>query len=188
VTDRTIARRWVRALFELALEAKDAERVLDDLRQVEQKLASDGETRMTLFDPRATKAVKKAAVAKLLPASAQPLARDFAAMAIDRGREPILAVAHEEFAALLRDARGEELAEVVSAAPLDAESKTALLAKLEELTRKKITLQERVDASLLGGMRVRVGSMLLDGSVKRRLAGMREELLRVALPKAAAGG
>jgi F-type H+-transporting ATPase subunit delta len=186
--ERTIARRWVRALFELALEAKDAERVLDDLRQLGQKLASDGATRATLFDPRATKDVKKAAAAKLLPAAAQPLARDFAAMAIDRGREEILAVAHEEFATLLREAHGEELAEVVSAAPLDAEAKSALLARLEELTRKKITLQERVDASLLGGMRVRVGSMLLDGSVKRRLAGMRDDLLRVALPKAAAGG
>jgi F-type H+-transporting ATPase subunit delta len=120
--ERTIARRWVRALFELALEAKDAERVLDDLRQFGQKLATDGGTRATLFDPRATKDVKKAAVGKLLPASAQPLSRDFAAMAIDRGREEILAVAHEEFAALLREARGEALAEVVSAAPLDAEA------------------------------------------------------------------
>jgi len=188
VTDRTIARRWVRALFELALESDDADRVRDDLRQLGERLASDGESRAMLLDPRATVAVKKAAVEKLLPDSARPLTRDFARMAVDRGREGILAAVHEEFTASLREQRGEAVAEVVSAAPLDAESKTALLAKLEELTRKKITLQERVDASFFGGMRVRVGSMLLDGSVKRRLAGMREELLRVALPKAAAGG
>lgn len=185
MTDRTIARRWVKALFELALESNDADRVADDLRQLGEKLASDGDTRAMLFDPRATVAVKKAAVEKLLPASARPLTRDFASMAVDRGREEILAVAHEEFVASLREERGEAVAEVVSAAPLDAESKTALLARLEELTRRRITLQERVDASVLGGVRVRVGSMLLDGTVKRRLAGMRDELLRVALPKSA---
>lgn len=188
MTDRTIARRWVRALFELALEAKEADRVLDDLRAFDAKLAAEGETRALLLDPRATVAVKKAAVEKLLPASARPLTRDFAAMALDRGREEILAYAHEEFAASLREERGEAVAEVVSAAPLDAESKTALLAKLEELTRKRITLQERVDANVLGGVRVRVGSLLLDGTVRRRLAGMRDELLRVALPKSAANG
>ncbi len=186
MTDRTIARRWVRALFELALESNEADRVQEDLRQLEQKLAEDGETRALLLDPRASVAVKKAAAEKLLPASARPLTRDFAAMAVDRGREAILAAAHEEFAASLREERGEAVAEVVAAAPLDAESKTALLARLEELTRRRITLQEKVDASVLGGLRVRVGSLLLDGTVKRRLAGMRDELLRVALPKTAA--
>jgi F-type H+-transporting ATPase subunit delta len=186
VTERTIARRWVRALFELALEAEEAERVQDDLRHLAERLAADGAARAKLADPRTGKRAKSEAAEKLLPAAARPLSRDFVAMAVARGREEILPIAHEEFAAMGRDQRGEALAEVVSAAPLDADAKTALLSRLEDLTRRKITLQERVDAGLIGGLRVRVGSMLLDGSVKRRLAGMRDELRRVALPKAPA--
>jgi F-type H+-transporting ATPase subunit delta len=185
VTERTIARRWVRALLELALEANEADSVLGDLRQFGERSAGDVAARAALDDPRASKTVKKESAGRLLPPSAKALTRDFVNMAIDRGRAEILAVAHEEFAAMLRDQRGEAVAEVVSSAALDAESKTALLIQLEKLTRKKITLHERIDASLRGGLRVKVGSLLLDGSGTRRLSQMREELMRVALPKPA---
>jgi ATP synthase F1 delta subunit len=172
----------VRALFELALEAHEADGVRDDLRQLGERSAADVAARATLADPRASKVVKKEAAGRLLPASAKALTRDFVNMAIDRGRAEILAVAHEEFTEMLREQRGEAVAEVVSTAPLDAESKAALVTRLEQLTKKKVTLSERVDATLRGGMRVRVGSMLLDGSVTRRLSQMRAELLRAALP------
>jgi F-type H+-transporting ATPase subunit delta len=183
VTERTIARRWVRALLELALEINEADGVAADLRQFGERSAADVAARAMLDDPRSSKAVKKEAAGRLLPASARALTRDFVNMAIDRGRAEILAVAHEEFAEMLREQRGEAIAEVVSTAPLDAESKTALLIKLEKLTQKKVTLHERVDATLRGGLRVRVGSMLLDGSGTRRLSQMRDELMRAALPK-----
>ena len=186
MTERTIARRWVRALFELALESSEAnaaDGVAEDLRQLAERSAADVAARATLDDPRASAVVKKEAAGRLLPASAKALTRDFVNMAIDRGRAEILGVAHEEFAGMLRDQRGEAVADVTSTAPLDAESKTALLIRLEQLTRKKITLHERVDATLRGGMRVKVGSMLLDGSGARRLSQMRTELMRAALPK-----
>ena len=64
------------------IEAKMDSSVAEDLRKLGERLASDGEARAQLLDPRATVAVKKAAAEKLLPASARPLARDFAAMAV----------------------------------------------------------------------------------------------------------
>jgi F-type H+-transporting ATPase subunit delta len=181
VTERTIARRWVRALFELALEANEADAVLGDLRSLAERSGSDVASRATLADPRASKAVKKEAAGKLLPATARPLTRDFVMMAIDRGRAEILAVAQDEFAAMLREQRGEAVAEVVTTAKLDEESRSALKSRLEQMTRRKITLEEKVDATLRGGLRVKVGSLLLDGSVARRLAQMRDELLRAPL-------
>jgi F-type H+-transporting ATPase subunit delta len=183
VTERTIARRWVRALFELSLEAKEADAVLGDLRSLGERSAADVSARATLADPRASKAVKKEAAGKLLPAGARPLTKDFVMMAIDRGRAEILAVAPDEFLAMLRDERGEAVAEVVTTAKLDDESRSLLKSRLEQMTRRKITLEEKVDATLRGGLRVKVGSLLLDGSVTRRLAQMRDELMRAALPK-----
>lgn len=183
MTERTIARRWVRALFELALEANEGDAVLGDLQKLAERLLSDVAAQATLSDPRATKAQKKETAGRLLPPAARALTKDFVNMAIDRGRAEVLAVAHDEFTAMLLDQRGEAVAEVVSTAPLDAESRSALKSRLEQLTRRKITLQERVDATLRGGLRVKVGSLLLDGSVNRRLSQMRDELMRAPLPK-----
>jgi len=182
VTERTIARRYVRALFELALEQEAADAVLDDLTRLEAAIASDPGRAAALFDPRADLRARREAAAALVPDGARPLTQDFAAFLVERRREEILPVAAEEFATLLREQRGEVVAEVVAAAPLDPDAREALVARLEEITRKKVALQEKVDASLLGGVRVKVGSTLLDGSVRRRLAGVREDLLRVALP------
>lgn len=187
MTERTIARRYVRALFELALEQGDAEAVAHDLAALLARLAKEPQQLAALLDPRATIAAKHAAVDRLFEASAKPLTRDFARFVIDRRREQVLALAADEFAAMLREQRGEAIAEVVSAAPLGPAEREALLARLGELTKRKIALQEQVDPALLGGMRVKVGSMLLDGSARRRLAGMKDDLLRVAMPQAAAG-
>lgn len=184
MTERTIARRYVRALFELALEQGAADAVLADLTRLLEALAQAPARLSTLLDPRAAAAAKRGVVEQALGGSARPLTQDFCRLLIDRKRERLLLLAAQEFAVLLREQRGEAVAEVVSAAPLDGEARVALTARLGELTRRKVTLQESVDASLLGGVRVKVGSMLLDGSARRRLAGMRDELMRVALPRA----
>jgi len=181
MTERAIARRYVRALFELALEQGAADGVLADLEGMNRKLAAELALAAALLDPRAERSARKKTAAKLTADASSQLTKDFAAFLVDRGRAEVVLLAAEEFADMLREQRNEAVAEVVSAAKLDDEARAALIAKLGSLTNKKVTLHERVDASLLGGMRVKVGSMLLDGTVRRRLAGMREDLLRVAL-------
>lgn len=172
-------------MFELALEQGDVGNVLHDLERLLAKLAREPAAMAALLDPRADKPAKRAVVERLLVDASRPLTRDFAGLLVDRGRERVLLVAAEELGAMGNEHRGAAVADVVSAAPLDAESRAALVARLGDLTQKKITLNETVDGSLIGGMRVKVGSLLLDGSAKRRLAELRDELLRVTLPKLA---
>ena len=182
MTERVIARRYLRALFELAFEQGDFGKVLRDLERLLATLVQQPAALSELLDPRAGKPAKKALLGRLLGADSRPLTHDFASFLVDRGREQILLIAVEELAAMGNDHRGAAIAEVVSAAPLDDAARGALVSQLAGITKKQITLQEKVDPALLGGMRVKIGSMLLDGSVKRRLEGVRDDLKRVALP------
>jgi F-type H+-transporting ATPase subunit delta len=181
VNERTIARRYVRALLELALEEKAADSVLEDLGRINEKLASDLALAATLLAPGADAEKKRKAATSIAAGAKNQLTKDFAGFLVDHGRAETLPLAAAEFGEMLREERGEAVAEVVSSAPLDAAATKALVARLEELTKKKVTLETSVDPGLLGGIRVRVGSMLLDGSGRRRLAGMRDDLLRVSL-------
>ena len=72
-------------------------------------------------------------------------------------------------------------ATVVSAVPLQDASREKLLAKLAALTGKTVTLKEKVDPSVLGGLRLAMDGKRLDGTVQRRLETMRDEIAGVVM-------
>ena len=178
-----IGRRYVCALFELAVEAGDdeARRVGADLDAFEE-LRQNEELAQALADPRTAPADKKRVLEALLPQSFADLSRDFLLWTTERGRAEVLPFVASEYAALLREREGVGLAEVTSAAALDEASAQELKDKLEKLTGKRIELHVTVDASLLGGVRVRIGSTLYDGTLQRSLEQIRRRWSDVRLP------
>lgn len=181
-----IGRRYVRALFELALEAGGdvPARVGADLERFE-SLRRDPELSRMLEDPRVAPGDKKRALAALLPADLTDLGRDFLLWVTEKGRAEILCSAAAEYGALLREHQGVEVADVTSAAPLPQDSLEELKRSLESTTGKKVELRTHLDPRLLGGMRIKIGSRLYDGSLRRSLEQIEERLLGVRLPEPA---
>jgi F-type H+-transporting ATPase subunit delta len=83
----------------------------------------------------------------------------------------------EAFQALADRADGVVVAEAETVAPLTDQQRDRLVAALERLTGQRVRLEERLDASVLAGVRLRVGDRLIDGSAAGRLARMSEELM-----------
>lgn len=179
-----IARRYVRALYGVASETSEvfARKILADLHWFDSLLAEDGDLRRFLEDPRVSREQKKQSLEKVLAGDLQDLTRDFLLWVVDRGRAALLPLAAREYEALLQEAQGIAVADVYSAVKLEDASREELLAMLEKSTGKKIKLVAHVDPALLGGIRIRIGSTLLDGSIRRQLADLREELLKSPLP------
>ncbi len=179
-----IARRYVRALFELSFEegVTYAKRVLSDLQWFEAVLNENEDFRLFLVDPRESVDKKKQTLEKILPEGLQDLTRDFLVWVTEKGRAEMLSLAAGEYEALLQDEQQLAVAEVQSAAKLDSDTRDALVEKLESVTQRKIKLVASVDAGLLGGMRIRLGGSLYDGTLKRQLEDLRGELLQVRLP------
>ena len=179
-----ITRRYVKALFDLAMEGgvTAAKRVLTDLHWFDSVLVENDMLRQYLCDPRVSIPEKKDRLAKILPDDLQDTTVDFLLWVTERGRAALIPKVAAEYEDLLQDHQGVAVAEVESAARLDSETRDALIAKLEEVSGRKVKLVESVEPELIGGLRIRLGSQLYDGSVRRQLQDMREELLRIRLP------
>jgi F-type H+-transporting ATPase subunit delta len=99
---------------------------------------------------------------------------------VDRDRLPILPDVARAFVDRLLDERRLVPAEIVTAAPLGEARKAALAEALGRATGRTVTITERIDPSIIGGVIARVGSLVFDGSVTRQIERMRDELRRDA--------
>ena len=109
---------------------------------------------------------------------AAPLANTLALMAQNR-RLFALPQLLASLQSLIADARGEVTADVVSAVALSDEQKQRLTATLAEKSGKTVKLNTRVDETLIGGMIVRLGSQMIDSSIKSKLASLQNAMKEV---------
>lgn len=174
---RLIAERYAQALSEAVPSDADLTRIKDDVDAMSSLIADSGDLSRALGNPTVSPDAKLNIV-KALAASrqAQPTTVRFLVTLAEHGRLPILG----EVAAAVRrvvDARlGVVEVEVRSAVALDAGLRERLEAALARMTAKRVRLVEIVDAEILGGLVVKIGGTIYDGSVKTQLEGLRQRL------------
>ena len=170
----TIARPYASALFDLAQEAKDlagVEKALDGLLNT---INGSEEFSQFLESPVVSGDEKKAVVEALIKkAKAKGLTANFLNLVAKNGRLFALPAMISQFKALAAEDRGEVHAEVTSAQPLSKAHQDALAAALKKKIGKDVTLEQHVDADLIGGLIVKVGSQMIDSSLKTKLTAMK---------------
>jgi F-type H+-transporting ATPase subunit delta len=179
MTPQAVARRYAHALFDVATRAGKVDRIGTDLTAF-QALVSGNSDLAKVFASPGIPAKNKRAIVDDLVAKAGDLTGEVArllGMLADRDRLAMLdGVAAEYNAEAMRAARRVS-AEVVSAVPLDSARVSALADALGRATGLQVTLTQRVDPKMVGGVVAKVGSLVFDGSVTRQLARMRDRLL-----------
>ena len=176
-----ILRRYAQALLDLAGKAGAVERVQRDLNALAARIRAEGELHARLTSPRVTRAQKRDLLSSALGAGKRDLVRSTVLLLVDKGRAALVPELAEVFDEAAREAAGQAVAHVTSAAPLDDALRARLVERLGAVSGRTITLEERVDPELLGGLRVVIGSNMIDGSVKRRLEELRARLLKAPL-------
>lgn len=169
-----IAERYARALFDLAREqGGDASlaTVAADLREVKAALAGQEEFAALAASPVISSPRKAQAVEALLKsAGASPLISRFFSLLARNRRLCATDAIVDAFERLLREYNGEELAEVQSAKPLEEKEYAAIAETLSRISGKRVRVQPSVDASLLGGFRVRMGGRSIDYTLDTQLS------------------
>lgn len=174
----SVARRYARALFRIGVDQASFETLGKQLDELGAVYRGAPELRQTMESPVFKPSEKRAILEKILPRVAPSrLVQNFALLLLDRGRIgslPAIARAYQELA----DAHaGRVRAQVVSAAPLDPATLAGVQRALEKRTGKKVLIETAVDPELIGGVVARVGDLVLDGSVRNKLADLRDRLL-----------
>lgn len=173
------ARRYARALHDLAREAGATEAVGKELGQVVAVYAADAGTRDVLTRPWIKPGDRRGVAAAIAQkVGARKLVQDFLGLVAERGRADHLPEIVAAYGTLVDDELGRTRAPVRTAVALTDAEKRQLSGKLERALGKRIILEEQVDATLLGGFIAQVGSLILDGSLDGQLARMRQRLAR----------
>lgn len=174
-----VGARYAQALFDLAMENGQVAAVEADLKSLKAALADSRDLQVLVGSPSFTAEAKGAGL-RAIAAKARYGATTvkFLGLLAANGRASALASVISAFEALAAAARGAVSAEVVTAAPLTAAQAKGLQAALRQALGKDPEIATRVDPSLLGGIKVKVGSRLFDASLKSKLDSLKFALKR----------
>lgn len=173
----TIARPYAQAVFKLASEQKDLKR-WSEMLGLAANVAADPEMAKVIDNPRFSRAQVVEIFLGVCGERLNEHGKNMVQLLADNGRLDLL----PEIAALFEieraQAEGTIEAEVVSALELTDSQKKALAAALKKRLGRDISLNVKVDGSLLGGAIIRAGDMVIDGSAVSRLEKLGAELMR----------
>lgn len=171
-----LALKYAQAIFEIATEKSMLDQVEKELKLVEATIAGHEDLANLIYHPLVPAEAKKETVSRIFADDLNGFVRNFILLLIDKRREPAFPAIVREYIRLANEARNIAEAEVFTAKELSPGQLEALAAKLSKVTGKNIVLKTTVDQELLGGVVVKIGDKLIDGSVVRQLKALKAAL------------
>ncbi len=169
-TSGGLAGRYASALFDLADERKELDQVAEELKALKAAISESEDLRRFIRSPLYDRDAQSKAMAAILDkAGAGDLARRFVLVVAHNRRLFALPRMIDAFLAELAHRRGEVTAQVTAARELSDGQKDALLAALRKAVGAKVQIDLRIDQGLIGGLVVKVGSRMIDTSLRSKL-------------------
>ncbi|GAA4038348.1 F0F1 ATP synthase subunit delta [Sphingomonas rosea] len=166
----SLAGRYASALFDLARDERKIDAVSTSLAGLKQAMGESADLRALVSSPMVTRAeAGKALAATAGSMNLDPVTINFLGVLAKNGRLRQLGEVIRLFEQLAAEHRGETTAEVISARPLDDDQIAALKAQLGTRVGRDIRIDARVDPTILGGLVVRLGSQMIDASIRTKL-------------------
>jgi F-type H+-transporting ATPase subunit delta len=172
-----VARRYALALFQLVKEQQLIDTVEEELRVVKEVFFVNEDLKAVLQSPKVSREKKKAILSTAF-AAVNPLVLNTLMLLVDRHRENEIIDVANEFIELANEERGIESANVYSVRPLTDEERTALSVSFaKRIGKKSLQIENIVESDLLGGIKIRIGNRIFDGSLRGKLERLERTLL-----------
>ena len=174
MANETLARRYALAVFQLAQEQSAVVPVRNDLHSLANAIYVDASVKDFFLSPVVDRKQKEAVLAQSFESRVHDVALHTLLLLVRKRREALLRDLVRQYDQLEMQGRGAESLTITTAKQLDTAQLQALVGRLEQLYNKKFDVSQRVDPELIGGVRIMMGDLRIDGSVAGRL----EELSR----------
>ncbi len=171
-----VARVYAETLLRFAEREGALDQAMEGLSALDAAIAADREFARFLEAPQITADDKRSLLRSVFEERLHPVMMRFLDLVVAKHREPLLPEIATAWREILDRRANRQGATVTTAVPADPALLVRLQAALEKATGKTISLEERVDPRLLGGVVVRTGDLVMDASLKTRLATLRHRL------------
>ena len=166
----SLAGRYASALFDLAREQRQIESIGNSLEALSQALVDSKDFNELVTSPLVSREEAGKAFDALAPQlGLDPLTANFLGVLARNGRKSQLQSVIRAFRRLAAEHRGETTAEVVTARPLNDDQLAALKQQLRSRAGRDVSLDATVDPTILGGLVVKLGSQMIDASIRTKL-------------------
>ncbi|MFA6032255.1 MAG: ATP synthase F1 subunit delta [Myxococcota bacterium] len=174
---RSLAKRYSKALVASAKNDAELDTIMGDLKNLARTIDSNTELKEALLSPVVLAASKASLMKQLGPMMGlSPLVQRFVDLLISAHRIDYIDAITETFSEDLDAKRGLLRGELFSTVPMSEGSFALVQGALSKTMGKKVMLAQKTDSGLLGGIQVRVGGMIIDGSLRSRLDSMLETM------------
>ena len=172
-----LARRYAKALFSLGKEQDKYEEYNEALSAIAALYEESPEVGDSLTNPLYPLEARQKVMVKVAEAAdADNMLTAFLNLLIEKHRAAILPDIAQELQVMVDTEKGISHGSVISAVELDAALLEKIQDTLEKITGNKVTLETEVDSSIIGGIIAKVGDLVLDGSIKTQLNGLKESI------------
>lgn len=177
MSSSSIAKRYATALFQLSKEHQLLDRMEEELRVVKNVLVDNGELKAVLKSPKVSIDKKKEIISGSFGA-VHPFVLNTLLILIDRHREDYITDMADQFIQLANDDRGIAEAQVYTTRPITDDERQALSTSFAaKVGKQSLRINNIVDSNLLGGVKVRIGNRIFDGSLSGKLERLERQLL-----------
>lgn len=176
---KLVSTTYAQAIFEVATEIDSLDQIKDELEFINESFKTHPEFYEVFRTPKISKEERKSIIVKVFGDKVSKEVMNFMKILIDKRRGAAIESIYNEFVDMVDDHKGVVKAVVESAIPMTDEEQNALTEKLAKVTGQEVHLKAVVKPEVIGGLVVRIGDKVIDGSVKSRLDIMKDNLAQL---------
>ena len=173
-----INNNYAKALFMLATDTDNADRVADDMKLISSVMAENRELAVVLGNPVVRGDKKSAIVHDLFASRVCEDTMAFLIFLVRKNRSVNLRGISEAYLTLYRDAKGIVLSDLVTHQPIDENARAMVTRMVEEYTGKTVELHDRTDPKMLGSFKLEFDNKMYDARIRTKIRRMRIEFAR----------